>query len=111
MAFKPEQNNLLTRCATSQRFNVNIERIDNWINHNFQESSKHNKALTRSSLQSPQAGMFANTYLRTSKHPKRTQTLKTAQVHVLNISIQTDRDEASLVVPLCVSGIQLAWSG
>lgn len=58
--------------------------------------------------------MFANTYLRTSKHPEHTQT---AQVNVLNISIQnlargeTDRDEAPVVVPLCVSGTQLAWSG
>lgn len=32
MAFKPEQNNLLTRWAASQRLNVNIKRIDDWIN-------------------------------------------------------------------------------
>lgn len=101
MAFEPEQNNLLTRCAAFQRLNVNIERIDNWINDHFQ--------ATCSSLQNSQAGMFANTYLHMSKHPEHTRTLKTARLQVLNISIQTDRDEAP-VVPLCLSGIQLAWS-
>lgn len=40
---------------------------------------------------------FANTYLSTSKHPERPQTLKTAKVQVLNISTalgETDEEDA-----------------
>lgn len=51
-----------------------------------EQNSKHNEALTCTGLSSPQAGVFANTYLRTSKQLEHPQTVKTAKVQVLNVS-------------------------